>query len=150
MIPESRLKTEDTHPVLKSLAEKYSGELNLDYIFRKENKDMVALNLVSVNTGEKKIVGTVPKSATLAKHHRLVTSIISEVITEDVIRYDVEFGYAGPGERKIHTTLLSAELPGVENQRQGISDLEKIAHDIKRIYELPYNPHIYKDQRFWK
>jgi len=151
MILQSKLKTADkVHPALKSLAEKYSGEVNIDFLFRKENQDRIALNLVSEATGEKRTIGISPRSATLARSHSFLTSITSEVVSEEVYQYFVEFGYSISGGKKIRNILLRSGLEDVDCQRTGILQLEHIATDLRKVYGLSYTPHIYNDGIFWK
>jgi len=151
MILPSKLKTADkVHPALKSLAEKYSGEVNIDFLFRNENQDRIALNLVSEATGEKRTIGISPRSATLARSHSFLTSITSEVVSEEVYKYFVEFGYAISGGKKIRNVLLRSGLEDVDSQRTGILQLEHIATDLRKVYGLSYTPHLYNDGIFWR
>lgn len=153
MIPKSRLETADfdIHPVLRQLAGRYSGELNIDFLFRSDKNNRVALNLVSEPTGEKRTVGIAPRSATISKSHGFVTSMTTEAVREDIYRYVGELCYSGAFDRKIHTVLLRFGLVGdVESEGQGTLQLESIAGDLRKIYELAYTLRVYKNGQFWR
>lgn len=150
MIPPSRLETADIgiHPELRSLADRYSGKLNIDFLFETDKYTRVALNLVSEPTGEKRTVGIAPRSATTSKRHGLVTSMTSEAIQEDILRYMAEICHSGYMDRKIHKALLRFGLECTDSERTGILVLEHMAGDLRKIYELKYIPSVYRNGIF--
>jgi hypothetical protein len=149
----SRLETteRDIHPVLRKLAKRFSGELNLDYIFWAFDDEHVALNLAKEATGEKRTIGIAPRSATIAKSgHRLVTSMTSDALQEDVYRYFAEVCYLIHGKNELRFRVLRMGLEGVDDDSQGLIQLQNIADDLRRVYEYTYHPDIYKHGVFWR
>lgn len=146
MVFESKLKFDDEnlHPVLRHLAKECIGKINLDYLLRKNGNERVVLRLVSEKTSERKFAGIAPRSASMIREKKLVSSVLSEPYFSDVYKYGVNFCYVLGKSSDIRAEVLHAELNGIDNEVDGQLELEKIAEDLKRVYHLNYVPMVFR------
>ncbi len=136
---KEQLKIEDLHPVLQYVYE-IGAEIRLGVascIKKERDIGRTALNLTdAVEENPSKVdyyeywtdsdTGRKMKTPVYAKEHR----------------WRVNFSVENEGRL---SSGMSIALHSVQDIRAGLQELEVIARDLQRIYDLPYVPAVYRD-----